>query len=108
MTKVRKLPAVALRGMTILPDVVIHFDLSRKKSINAAEQALNGTGEVFLVTQLDPEENEPGYDEVYHVGTVAKVKQINKMQNGIVRVLVEGISRAELISFSEDEVNYLL
>ena len=101
-------PAVALRGLTILPDMIIHFDLSRKKSISAVEKAMMGNQKLFLVTQKDPNEKEPGFASVYHVGTVAVVKQITKLPNGVVRVLVEGEFRAELIAFSEEEEEFLL
>lgn len=103
-----KLPAVALRGLTILPDMIIHFDLSRKKSIMAVEQAMMGEEKILLLTQKDPDEEEPGYEDVYHVGTIARVKQINKLPNGIVRVLVEGEKRGALLCFLPQEENYFL
>lgn len=108
MKLIRRLPAVALRGMTILPDMVIHFDLSRIKSIAAVEQAMAEDGDVLLVAQQNPEEENPGYDEVYHVGTIARIKQVSKLPNKIVRVLVEGQKRAALMSFEPQEENYLL
>ncbi len=103
-----RLPAVALRGMTILPEMMIHFDLSRKKSIMAVEQAMMGNDKVFLVTQKDPDEENPGFEDVYHVGTIAIVKQISKLPNGIVRVLVEGEKRGELVLFVPEEEGFLL
>ncbi len=102
------LPAVALRGLTILPRLVIHFDLSRRKSIAAVEQAMKTGEELMLVTQRDPEAEEPDYESVYHVGTLAQIKQISKLPGGIVRVLVEGRTRAVLHGFREEEENYLL
>ena len=108
MTMSERLPAVALRGMTILPEMMIHFDLSRKKSIMAVEQAMMGNDKVFLVTQKDTDEENPGFEDVFHVGTIAAVKQINKLPNGIVRVLVEGEKRGELVSFVLEEEEYLL
>lgn len=102
------LPSVALRGLAILPDMIIHFDLSRAKSILAVEKAMMGDQRLFLVTQKDPDEKEPGLSSVYPVGTVAAVKQVTKLPNGIVRVLVDGVSRARLINFSEEEKNFLL
>ena len=104
----KSFPAVALRGLTILPDMIIHFDLSRKKSISAVEKAMMGDQRLFLVAQKDPNEKEPDMSSVYHVGTVAAVKQITKLPNGIVRVLVEGEFRAELVSFVEEEEDFLL
>ena len=108
MTMSERLPAVALRGMTILPEMMIHFDLSRKKSIMAVEQAMMGNDKIFLVTQKDPDEENPGFEDVYHVGTIATVKQINKLPNGIVRVLVEGEKRGELVAFVPEEERFLL
>ena len=101
-------PAVALRGLTIMPDMIIHFDLSRSKSIAAVEKAMMRNQRLFLVTQKDPNEKEPDIYSVYGVGTVAIVKQITKLPNGIVRVLVEGEFRAELVSFLETEEEFLL
>lgn len=100
--KVKKIvPTVALRGMTILPQTIIHFDLSRERSIAAVEQAMVENQRIFLVTQKVAEENNPGLEQVYHIGTLAMIKQIIKMPNNIVRVMVEGLSRGELISFTE-------
>ncbi len=99
----RCMPAVALRGMTILPQMIIHFDLSRGKSIAAVEQAMVESQRVFLVTQKQMEDEEPDFERVYHIGTIALVKQVIKMPKNIVRVMVEGVSRGELISFTEKE-----
>lgn len=99
---------MALRGLTILPDMMIHFDLSRRKSIVAVEQAMIGDNTLFLITQRNPEEEDPDVEGLYHVGTIAEVKQINKLPNGIVRVLVEGVKRGVLHSFVPEEENYLL
>lgn len=105
---IKKLPAVALRGLTILPDMIIHFDLSRSKSIVAVEQAMIGEEQIFLVTQRDPETDDPEAGDVYEVGTIASIKQVSKLPNGIVRVLVEGEKRGRLIGFLEQEENYRL
>lgn len=105
---IKRIPTVALRGLTILPEMIIHFDLSRKKSIAAVEQAMAAREELLLVTQRDAEIEEPDYETVCHVGTIASVKQISKLPSGIVRVLVEGKARAELKGFVEEEVHYLL
>lgn len=102
------LPSVALRGIAILPDMIIHFDLSRSKSILAVENAMMNDQRLFLVTQKNPDEKEPGLSSVYPVGTVAVVKQVTKLQNGIVRVLVDGINRGKLLNFSEEEKDFLL
>ncbi len=103
MSIIKQLPTVALRGLTILPGMVAHFDVSREKSIRAVEETMMGEQEIFLVTQRDPEEEEPVAENLYTIGLIAEVKQVIKMQNNIVRVLVEGIERAELSSFLETE-----
>lgn len=103
----RELPAVALRGMTILPGMVAHFDVSRRKSIRAVEQAMLGDQNIFLVTQRDLEEEEPDIHGLYRIGIIATVKQVIKLQHEVVRVLVEGGQRAELLSFTGAE-EYLL
>ncbi len=90
------IPAVALRGMTILPGMVAHFDVSRGRSIRAIEEAMIREQEIFLVTQRDVEEDDPQIEDLYRVGILARIKQVIKMQNGIVRILVEGEQRAEL------------
>lgn len=98
------MPAVALRGLTVYPDMIIHFDLSRSKSIEAVEQAMMGDQRVFLVPQIDTEVELPGVDQLYHVGTVAIVKQVSKLPvNNIVRVLVEGEYSARLDGLTEEE-----
>ena len=98
---IRVLPAVALRGMTILPDTVIHFDISREKSIQAVEAAMLNNQEIFLVTQIDMDEEYPGIDGLYEIGTIAEIKQLIKLPNDIVRVLVEGKQRARLQSIDD-------
>ena len=103
----KSIPAVALRGMTILPGMIAHFDVSREKSVSAIAQAMHETEEIFLVTQKEAEEEEPTIDGLYRIGMIASIKQVIKMQNNIVRVLVEGTMRAELKCFSEEE-KYLL
>ena len=99
----RKIPAVALRGMTILPGMVAHFDVSREKSVKAVENAMLQDQKIFLVTQREAEQEEPKIEDLYSVGIIAIVKQVIKMQNNIVRVLVEGIERAKIIDFSQYE-----
>ncbi|MDD3368899.1 MAG: endopeptidase La [Lachnospiraceae bacterium] len=109
MSESRKLmPTVALRGLTILPDMIIHFDISRDKSMKAVEKAMLGDQKLFLVTQRDPVDDEPGFDQVYHVGTIALIKQVIKMPNNINRVLVEGLERAMLYSCMDDEKSGVL
>lgn len=95
-----EIPVVALRGMTILPSMAIHFDISRNKSIRAIEHAMGTNGMVMLVTQIDAETGEPGLEDVYHIGTVAQVKQIVKLPNKVIRVMVEGQKKAQLLEFT--------
>ena len=87
--------------------MIIHFDLSRKKSIHAVEKAMMSDQKIFLVTQSDPEEKEPVFKSVYHVGTVAIIKQVIKMPNDILRVLVDGQIPAQLYRFEEEVQEYL-
>ena len=96
------LPVVALRGMTILPDMVIHFDVSRERSVKAIEEAMLRDQRVFLVTQKDVQVENPGSDDLYRIGTIASVKQVIKMPQKIIRVLAEGLERGELSHFSEE------
>lgn len=104
---IKQLPTVALRGLTILPGMVAHFDVSREKSIKAVEEAMMDEQEIFLLTQKNPEEEEPTAENLYSIGLVAEIKQVIKMPIDLVRVLVEGIERAELNCFTETE-EYLL
>ena len=90
-----RMPAVALRGLVCLPDMVLHFDVSRKKSIAALEAAMVKDQMVFLVAQKDPDEEDPTEEELYQAGAMAKVKQIVKMPENMVRVVAEGKYRAE-------------
>lgn len=103
----RILPAVTLRGMTVLPGAIIHFDLNRNKSIAAVEQALVTGGRIFLVTQRNAEDNDPSFEQLYHVGTVALVKQITKLPGHIIRVLVEGIGRGSFTGINESNQRYI-
>ena len=104
---VKKLPAVALRGMVILPGMIAHFDVSREKSIKAVEACMMEEQKIFLVTQKDVEQEDPAQEDLYRIGIIAEVKQVIKLQNNIVRILVEGKERAELSSFL-DHPEYLL
>ena len=97
------MPTVALRGMTILPGMVQHFDVSRKKSIAAVEKAMLGDQKLFLVSQKRPEIPEPELDDLYQIGTVAVVKQLVKLPSKSVRVLVEGLDKAGLLCFDTEE-----
>lgn len=96
------MPVVALRGLCILPKMITHFDINRAVSIVAVEKAMVSDQKVFLVTQRDPEEEKPTIDSLYRVGTIASVKQLIKLPGSVVRVLVEGLEKAELDSFESE------
>ena len=91
--KILTIPAVALRGMTILPGMVAHFDISRDKSLRAVEEAMKGDQKLFIVTQKDTEKEDPQGEDLYEVGLLAVVRQVVKLQKNIMRVLIEGIGR---------------
>ena len=96
------MPAVALRGLTILPGMVQHFDVSREKSIRAIETAMMGNQKVYLVTQRHPEQETPAVTDLYQMGTISQIKQLVKMPGGIIRVMVEGEKRAVLLTLFEE------
>ena len=96
------MPAVALRGLTILPGMVQHFDISREKSIRAIETAMMGNQKVYLVTQRHPEQETPAVADLYQMGTISQIKQLVKMPGGVIRVMVEGEKRAALLTLFEE------
>ena len=96
------LPAIALRGTTILPGLIVHFDVSRERSVKAIEAAMLHDQKIFLVTQIDPEVESPDLAGVYHVGTIAYIKQVVKLPQNLLRVLVEGTGRATLVKFEQE------
>lgn len=102
MNPIQVLPAIALRGTTILPGMIVHFDVSRERSVKAIEAAMLNDQKIFLVTQKDPEVETPEISDLYHVGTIAYIKQVVKLPKNLLRVLVEGTERAELLSFSQE------
>ena len=103
---IKVLPAIALRGTTILPDMIVHFDVSRERSVKAIEEAMLHDQKIFLVTQKDPKVETPGIMDLYQVGTIAYIKQVVKLPDHLFRVLVEGRERAELLRL-EQETPYL-
>lgn len=104
MTEIRKImPIVALRGMTILPDTLIHFDINRKITINAVEMAMEQDQQVLLLMQKDPNVEDPKTDDLYSVGTVAQIKQLIKLPGDIIRVMVQGLERAEVCELYTDQ-----
>ncbi|MGB9780401.1 endopeptidase La [Caldanaerobacter sp.] len=97
------LPMIPLRGLTIFPYMVIHFDIGREKSIKALEEAFMKNQLIFVTTQKDPELEDPSIDDVYKVGTITKVKQMLKLPGELIRVLVEGISRGEIDKVTRED-----
>ncbi len=105
--KTEILPVIALRGLTVLPGMIIHFDISREKSIAALEKAMVGSQRVFLITQKQGEIQEPEREDLYSVGCIAVAKQLVKLPEHIIRVMVEGLERAQLIHL-DTEGSYFL
>lgn len=99
--KYYSIPVIPLRGLAILPGTTVHFDISRESSIKAAETALLHGQKLFVVAQKNPVEETPGFDSIYKIGTVVNIKQMNKLPDNVVRVLVEAQEKAEIISFDE-------
>lgn len=99
---IQYLPVIALRGTTILPDMIVHFDVSRKKSVKALEKAMVEDQRVFLITQKAPQTEDPGQEDLYKIGTVAVIKQLVKTKSGIIQVLAEGRERGELLHLDEE------
>ncbi len=97
------LPAVALRGITVLPDMIVHFDVTREKSIQAIEKAMQGEQKVFLVAQRSSEVDEPEIEDLYKIGVTASIKQVIKLPTKTVRVMVEGLARADLLSLRTED-----
>lgn len=100
---IETIPAIALRGTTILPGMIIHFDVSRQRSIKAIEAAMLKDQKIFLVSQKDPDVETPGLLDLYQIGTIAYIKQVVKLPQNLIRVLVEGIERAELLSIEKEQ-----
>ena len=100
--KLITLPAIALRGLSVLPEMIQHFDISREMSVSAVEHAMVGEQKVFLVTQRDIELEEVQIEDLYQIGTIAKIKQLVKMPGGLIRVMVEGLERAEMVALEEE------
>ena len=100
---IQVMPVVALRGMTILPDMIVHFDVSRSKSKKAVERAMTKDQKLFVVTQRDPDTENPEKEDLFAAGTIVTIKQMTKLQHGLVRVLVDAVERAELIDFLDND-----
>jgi len=99
----RIIPLIPLRGMSVFPHMVIHFDVGREKSINALEKAMVDDSMIFLCTQKDIKVENPTPEDFYHIGTVAKIKQMLKLPGGSIRVLVEGVNRGKIAEVLQEE-----
>ena len=96
-------PMLTLRGITVFPYMTMHLDVGRSKSVRAIEEAMKNNQYIFLVTQQDAENESPTAEDLYHVGTISKIRQILKLPGDAVRVLVEGVSRTEIAEFIQEE-----
>lgn len=101
--QIMNMPAVALRGLTILPGMIAHFDISRERSFRAVEEAMEQDQKIYLVTQRNVDSEDPTQEDLYQMGIVADIKQVVRLQNDVVRILVDGISRAALLGFTGNE-----
>jgi ATP-dependent Lon protease len=101
--QIMNMPAVALRGLTILPGMIAHFDISRERSLRAVEEAMEQDQKIYLVTQRNVDSEDPTQEDLYQMGIVADIKQVVRLQNDVVRILVDGISRAALLGFTSNE-----
>ena len=101
--QIMNMPAVALRGLTILPGMIAHFDISRERSLRAVEEAMEQDQRIYLVTQRNVDSEDPTQEDLYQMGIVADIKQVVRLQNDVVRILVDGISRAALLGFTGNE-----
>lgn len=101
--KLREIPVIPLRGLTIFPYMVIHFDVGRDRSIKALEEAMLRNQKIFLTTQMNIEIDDPSIDEIHEIGTLCKVKQMLKLPGDTIRVLVEGLSRGKISEVIQEE-----
>ncbi|KAE9713370.1 endopeptidase La, partial [Escherichia coli] len=99
----KNVPLLPLRGLLVYPTMVLHLDVGREKSVQALEQAMMNDHMIFLATQREISIDEPGEEEIFKVGTYTKIKQMLKLPNGTIRVLVEGLNRAQIESYVELE-----
>ena len=103
----KTLPLIPLRGISVFPHMVVHFDVGREKSISALDKAMLDDSNLILCTQKDPKQNEPEIDDFYHIGTVVKIKQMIKLPGGSIRVLVEGINRGRVIEVIQEDPHHI-
>ncbi len=102
----KTLPLIPLRGISIFPHMVVHFDVGRDKSISALEKAMLQDATIFLCSQKDPKINDPTTDDFYHIGTIAKIKQMLKLPGGSIRVLIEGLNRGKITEIIQEEPHF--
>ncbi|MDD3705283.1 MAG: LON peptidase substrate-binding domain-containing protein, partial [Clostridiaceae bacterium] len=105
---IKRLPLLPLRGLSIFPYMVLHFDVGREKSIRALEEAMINDQLIFLVTQKDAHTDLPSVEDFYEVGTISKIKQLLKLPGDTIRVLVEGVDRAEIREIISEETYFLV
>lgn len=105
--EIKIMPAIPMRGLTVLPGMVVNFDISRSRSIRAIEAAMDHDQMIFLVTQCDPEKSDPVMEDVYSIGTVARIRNVAKLPKNLVRIMVEGMDRAALLSLQEGGTSYV-
>lgn len=105
-TKGRRFPLLPLRGLLVYPSMVLHLDVGREKSVRALEKAMVEDSLILLCSQSEVNIEEPGQEDIFRVGTVANVRQMLKLPNGTIRVLVEGVERAEIIHYMDNEEFY--
>ena len=101
--EIKNLPLIPIRGIGIFPNMVLHFDIGREKSINALEEAMLEDSDIFLTVQKEPDIDSPKEDDFYNIGVVCKIKQMIKMPGDNIRVLVEGLNRAKIIEITQME-----
>jgi len=99
----KKLPLIPIRGIGIFPNMVIHFDIGREKSVNALEEAMLEDSDIFLTVQKEPDIDSPKEDDFYEIGVICKIKQMIKMPGDNIRVLVEGLNRAKILEITQEE-----
>lgn len=103
-----QIPLLPLRGLLVFPSMVLHLDVGRDKSVNALEKAMMDDHIIFLAAQKESANDEPNTDDIYRIGTLAKVKQMLKLPNGTMRVLVEGLHRAEIVDYIESDDQFIV
>ncbi|MCI9162270.1 MAG: endopeptidase La [Lachnospiraceae bacterium] len=102
-TTVRTMPVIALRALTVLPKMTVSFDISRSRSVAAVEKAMVSDQQICVATQRDPEDSNPGLEQLHHIGVIVCVKQLVKMPGNVIRVMVEGLERAEILMMDSEE-----